>query len=57
MKSRVLVVDDERNLRVTLAQILSSHGYEALENRKLSRVNPLTQADRICRAVHVGRPS
>jgi two-component system response regulator AtoC len=31
MKARILIVDDERNLRVTLAEILASHGYEILE--------------------------
>jgi len=31
MKARFLIVDDERNLRVTLAEILASHGYEILE--------------------------
>ena len=29
--SRVLIVDDERNLRVTLAEILEQHGYEVKE--------------------------
>jgi len=31
MKARILIVDDERNLRVTLAEILASRGYEILE--------------------------
>jgi len=31
MKGKVLIVDDERNLRVTLAQILDSHGYQIQE--------------------------
>jgi len=31
MKARILIVDDERNLRVTLAEILASHGYKILE--------------------------
>jgi len=31
MKATILIVDDERNLRVTLAEILASHGYEILE--------------------------
>jgi DNA-binding response OmpR family regulator len=30
MKARILIVDDERNLRVTLAEILASRGYEIL---------------------------
>jgi DNA-binding NtrC family response regulator len=31
MKARILIVDDERNLRGTLAEILASHGYTILE--------------------------
>jgi CheY-like chemotaxis protein len=31
MKARILIVDDERNLRVTLTEILASYGYEILE--------------------------
>jgi DNA-binding NtrC family response regulator len=31
MKTRILIVDDERNLRVTLAEILATHDYEILE--------------------------
>jgi CheY-like chemotaxis protein len=31
MKATILIVDDERNLRITLADILASRGYEILE--------------------------
>lgn len=37
MKPRILIVDDERNLRVTLAEILASHGYETLEAENSGR--------------------